>query len=320
MSYSRENYRRAKQILTQRRNAAIAESKRRLDELHGAHPDIASIDSALAKTGMSLVEQICAGPDGIKQRIAQVRTENERLQADREDMLKYYGYPPDYTDVKYTCPLCGDTGYNGTEPCTCMKRLLSRLSLESSGLARLADKMSFDNFSLSFYTGADLENARKIYIFCKDYASRFTTSSDSLLLVGATGLGKTHLSTSIAVAVIDKGYDVFYSGAANIFSALEAEKFGRVPAFPTAVIFDCELLIIDDLGIENPGNLSANFLYNIVNTRLSSGLPTIINTNLQTEEIRRRYSDRISSRLMGEYTLLPLSGKDIRMQKLTMRS
>lgn len=317
MSYSRENYKRAKEILTQRRSSAVASARRRLDELHAKHPDVASIDAALAKTGMNLVQQICAGPEDIKLRVARVREENERLQADRAAMLVYYGYAPDYTDVKYTCSLCEDTGYVGTQPCACLKRLLSRLSLESSGLSRLAERMRFDNFSLSFYTGADRENVGMIFDFCRKYAEGFSTSSESLFLMGATGLGKTHLTTAIASTVIEKGYDVFYSGAANIFTALEAEKFGRVPAFDTKAVFDCELLIIDDLGTENKGTLSENFLYNIVNTRFSSGYPTIINTNLDRDAIRARYSDRITSRLFGEYVPLYFSGKDIRMQKLS---
>jgi DNA replication protein DnaC len=190
------------------------------------------------------------------------------------------------------------------------------LALESAGLAALARTQRFDTFSLSYYQGDDRVTMQKNYEICRDYAESFTKSSENLLLLGKTGLGKTHLSTSIAVSVIDKGYDVVYSSAPALFLSLEAEKFGRDAQLPLREVEDADLLILDDLGTENPSPLHVNFLYQLVNARMVAGKPTIINTNLSVREIRERYTDRVASRLLGEYTVLGFVGQDIRMQKL----
>ena len=316
MSYRKDNLKKVKQAFSEKRSAALAASRSRLERLHREYPDLAAIDAALAETGMRLVEEITRGPEGIAERVAAVRSENERLQADRAEMLAFYGFPPDYTDVVYECPLCGDTGYRGTELCSCMKKALAKAVLESAGLSALAESQSFGSFDLRFYSGENRRTMERNLDFCRDYAKTFHDGSESLLFIGNTGLGKTHLSTSIAVSVIERGFDVVYHSAPSVFAALEAEKFGRPSALSSAELFDADLLILDDLGAENPGALNVNFLYHIVNTRLVSQRPTLINTNLSPAELQKRYTDRVASRLLGEYRVLRFAGSDVRMQKI----
>ncbi len=316
MAYTKENIKKVRQIFNQKRSAALARSRERLEKLHNEYPDIRSIDSALALTGMKLVEEISKGSVGITERVAAVRSENEKLQEDRAAMLEFYGYPRDYTDVVYECQSCQDTGYVGENMCSCMKKALSLIGIESAGIANLVKTQSFETFDLAYYSGEDRKLAERNLEFCKAYSAKFSKESESLLFFGATGLGKTHMTTAVAKTVIEKGYDVFYNSAPNIFASLEAEKFGREVLFPSSALFDCDLLIIDDLGTENPSALNVNFIYNIINTRLVGKKPTIINTNLSIEEIQRRYTDRIASRMLGEYSILRFTGRDIRMQKV----
>ncbi len=316
MAYRKEDLRTVKQRYTEQRAKALGEAKKRLNDLYREHPELREIDAALADTGMKLVEAITKGADGIRERIAAIRADNEKLQAERAELLVFYGYPADYTDVHYECPLCEDTGYQGTKICPCMKRALSLLALERAGLAPLAKTQRFDTFSLDYYTGDDRITMQKNYEITKDYAASFTPASESLLFLGKTGLGKTHLSTSIALSVIEKSYDVVYASAPTLFLSLEAEKFGREADIPFDEVSDCDLLILDDLGTENPSPLHVNFLYQIVNTRIVSGKATIINTNLSVREIKDRYTDRIASRLLGEYLVLGFVGRDVRMQKI----
>ncbi|MBR2986570.1 MAG: ATP-binding protein [Clostridia bacterium] len=316
MAYRKENLRSVKQAYTEKRARALGLARARLTELHETYPEIREIDAALAKTGMKLVNAISAGAEGITERVAAIRKENEELQEARAEALRYYGLPSDYSDVRYECPDCEDSGYRGTEMCACMKRALSHLALESAGLAPLAKTQRFDTFSLTYYQGEDREVMRRHLEFSKRYASEFCEHSPSLLLVGKTGLGKTHLSTSIAVEVIEKGYDVVYVSAPTLFLALEAEKFGRDSELHIDEVERCELLILDDLGTENPSPLHVNFLYRLINSRTVSGRPTIINTNLAPREIKERYTDRVASRLLGEYLVLGFVGKDVRMQKI----
>lgn len=316
MAYRKENLREVKQRYTEKRAKALGIAKARLDEMHRKYPDLAGIDAALAETGMRLVEAISLGADGITERVAAIRQDNEKLQQDRAEMLVFYGYPADYTDVHYECPLCEDTGYRGTAMCACMKRALSLLALESAGLAPLARTQRFETFSLAYYQGDDRITMQKNYEICRDYAATFGKGAESLLFLGKTGLGKTHLSTSIAVSVIDKGYDVVYASAPSLFLSLEAEKFGRDAEIPLGEVEDADLFILDDLGSENPSPLHVNFLYQLVNARMVAGKPTIINTNLTVREIKERYTDRVASRLLGEYLVLGFVGQDIRMQKI----
>lgn len=316
MSYRKENLKKVRQAFTEKRSAALGRSRERLDRLHRDYPDLAGIDSALAMTGMRLVEEITKGSDGIQERVQAVRAENEKLQADRADLLAFYGFSPDYTDVQYACPHCEDTGYRGIEMCTCMKKALAEAGLESAGLAQLAKSQSFETFDLKYYSGENRQRIEQTLLFCRQYAETFTDKAESLLFVGNTGLGKTHLSTSVAVKVVEKGYDVVYNSAPQLFSSLEAEKFGRAAEVTASDLFDAELLIIDDLGSENPSALNVNFLYNLVNTRLVTKKPTIINTNLTPGELQKRYTDRVASRLLGEYRVMRFAGNDIRMQKI----
>lgn len=316
MVYRKENLSKVKQQYIEKRAKALGLARARLEEMHKAYPDLCEIDSALAETGMKLVRAISLGSDGIGDRVAAIRRDNEKLQQDRADMLIFYGYPADYTDVHYACPLCEDTGYQGTSMCPCMKRALSLLSLEKAGLASLAKTQRFDTFSLDYYRGDDRITMQKNLEICREYAKNFSLSSESLLFLGKTGLGKTHLSTSIATEVIEKGYDVVYISAPSLFLSLEAEKFGRDASLPLGEAEGADLLILDDLGSENPSPLHVNFLYQLVNARMVAGKPTIINTNLTVREIRERYVDRVASRLLGEYLVLGFVGQDIRMQKI----
>jgi len=81
-------------------------------------------------------------------------------------------------------------------------------------------------------------------------------------------------------------------------------------------ILDCDLLILDDLGTEYTNQFTLSCLYNIINNRITRSKSTIINTNLTQNELRSRYTDRIASRLFGEYKPLLFTGMDIRAQKL----
>ena len=74
-------------------------------------------------------------------------------------------------------------------------------------------------------------------------------SSPSLLFLGNTGLGKTHLSLAIAGQVINKGYGVIYGSAQNLLAKLEKEKFSfnnteDQPQSYLSLVLECDLLIL----------------------------------------------------------------------------
>ena len=143
--------------------------------------------------------------------------------------------------------------------------------------------------------------------------------SGSLLLMGGTGLGKTHLSTAIAGKVLEKGYEVVYESAPEVASLFEKDRFGKDEKNGEEIrrLFDAELLILDDLGTEPQSQTSASAFYRLINTRASVlGLPTIVSTNLSYRQLEKQYDTAILSRLLGEFQVKLLQGSDVRMAKL----
>lgn len=320
MGYSAENYKIAKDIIEKRRQSALAESERRREELHRLCPEAAELDRALSGTGAALFRAACVGGKD-SPAFLRVMEENKSLQEARGALLLSLGLPADYTEVHYACPDCGDTGYVDIHMCRCLRRELTLAGFRSSGLGALLEKQSFDNFSLDYYKD-DPKNHRlmtRTLALAREYAESFTPRSGNLILFGRTGLGKTHLSTAIARAAIERGFDVRYDSAQNIFADFEHDRFrsrydgegDRAEKYFTA-----DLLILDDIGAEPVTAFTLSCFYNLVNARLVSGRATVISTNLSEEELRARYDDRIFSRLMGEYKPLLFVGEDIRRQKL----
>ncbi len=325
MGYNKEVYTAVKQQMEGRRQSALEEADRRRLELYAALPEIEAIDRELSRTGLMIMEEIAKGKVGLAERLENIRLDNMDLQAQRDGVLKRAGYPAGYDEPCFHCPLCKDLGFVEQSMCSCMKSALSEEGLKRSGLAHLFESQRFDTFSLDYYrqdpgTHRLMQN---YFDLCRRYADRFAENNGAnLLLCGGTGLGKTHLSTAIAGEVVQKGFDVLYESAPNLLSAFEAERFGRsltASVADTARYLTCDLLVIDDLGAEMANNFTVGVLYNLLNTRIVARRATVISTNLTPDEIRNRYTDRIASRLFGEYTVMRFEGRDIRLQKIGLR-
>lgn len=323
MGYNKDNYTRIRQIYQDKSRLASEAARVRCEALYVNHPELKKIDLALSETGVKILQAAAKGTEGLDGRIAALKENNIELQAARRAYLESVGYPADYTDVKYECAKCRDTGFDGVGMCDCMRRDLVLAGYESSGIGKLIATQSFESFSLDYYDSASGARGqmKRILDICEKYAKEFRgEGSGSLLFLGSTGLGKTHMSTSVAKGVIERGYDVVYDTAQNILSDFEFERFGRSygdnSEVRTAKYFECDLLIIDDLGTEMTNQFSVSCIYNIINTRINSSKPMIISTNLTKNEVRERYSDRITSRLFGDFMPLMFVGKDIRMKKV----
>ncbi|MBQ8551814.1 MAG: ATP-binding protein [Clostridia bacterium] len=324
MGYNKENYLRIRQEYADKNLRAKEAAERRANELHQKYPELLKIDRVLSETGLNIMRESLKGKEGLDERIAKLRDANRELLAVRAEYLKSIGYPADYTAVKYECEKCSDTGFIGTKLCECMRRDLVLAGYESSGIGNLIRTQNFDTFSLDYYnrTPEERRNMELIFDTCRTFADRFTADrGDNMFFCGTTGLGKTHLSTSVAKKVIERGFDVVYDTSQNILADFEYERFvrgyGDTSEVRTDKYFDCDLLIIDDLGTELSNQFTVSCLYNIINTRINNSRSMIISTNLTQSEIRDRYSDRITSRLFGDFMVMRFVGKDIRLQKLS---
>ena len=324
MGYNKELFADVRRQMEEGRLKALDTAERNRRELYDRIPEVYAIDLELSRTGLMIMEEISKGKEGLQERLEEVRLLNLGLQTRREEYLQSAGYPADYDLPPYACKQCNDTGYNGQKMCTCLRSALSREGMKRAGVGKLFATQRFETFSLDYYRhDPKVYASMKNYLdLCYRYAQGFTAEEGgNLLLCGGTGLGKTHLSTSIAGVVVEKGYDVLYESAPNLLSAYEAERFGRsagTSVSDTSRYLTCDLLIIDDLGAEMVNSFTVGVIYNLLNTRIVSGKSTIISTNLMPDEIRGRYTDRVASRLFGEFTVMRFEGKDIRLQKLGM--
>ena len=315
--YSYENYSKVKESIEKRRLEAIKIADEKTARLHLESEALKLIDRELSGTGLLLFKTACEGGD-----IAPIRRRNQELIRARGELLVSLGYTADYTEVKYFCPDCSDSGYiNGRTMCHCFREALVKATIASSGMGNLIEKQSFDNFSLETYSydKAVLERMSYNLEAAKKYATEFREKGGNLLLVGTTGTGKTHISTAIARELISQGFDVIYDSAQNIIADFETDKFksGYGPYTPKADKYlECDLLIMDDLGTEFSSQFSTACIYNLLNTRQNNGLSTIISTNLSARDLQERYEDRITSRIVGMDTrILQFVGKDNRLNK-----
>ena len=318
MGYNRDDLIRIKGEYREKYQRARQSADMRAEEIYLIIPRVREIDRALSRTAMEIMSAVTSGKESAYEALTRVKAKNLTLMEERGKLLKAAGYPENYTDVKYECEKCGDTGYVDEKMCECMKRELVMAGYESSGLGRLIAKQSFENFSLDYYKtgGANYQMMERFYNSLSTFAQNFSADTYmNFLLMGGTGLGKTHLSTAVAKTVIEKGFDVLYISAIDMFGAFEQKQFGNGED-NTHRYFECDLLIIDDLGTELTNQFTVSCLYNVINSRINSNKSTFINTNFSKKEIEAKYAERITSRLFGEYYPIAFMGVDIRKQKV----
>ena len=322
MAYSTEVVKRARERLAQAREDRESENRQHLAEAYSRVPRIREIDIQLRRTMAQAAQAaFLQGSDG-RELLEQARQENLSLQQEREELVRQY-FEEGYLDDSPICRLCGGTGYVGSTMCECLTELCRQE--QKKEISILAGKESFSQFRLDYYSdridpmyGASPRTImERNFQTCRKYAMYFGQNAGNLLFVGGTGLGKTFLSACIARTVADRGFSVAYETAAHLFGNLEKARFNptedsrREAEKYTA----CDLLILDDLGTEMPGQFVTAALYSLLNDRILAGKPMVISTNLNVEEMSRRYSPQIASRLHGGFTRLTFVGEDIRVLK-----
>ena len=321
MGYSTEVVRRARERLAQARDDRQRENREHLRIAYAQQPRLKEIDRALRMTMAKAAQAVFAGGDAQKL-MEQAKKENLELQRERERILREQ-FEPGFLDETPVCPVCAGTGYVGSTMCDCLAELCRQeQKKELTFLA--AGRESFDQFRLDYYSDKPTSAGysprsvmEKTYADCRRYAFGFSMASGNLLFSGNTGLGKTFLSACIARTVADQGYSVVYESAGHLFAALEKARFEASDENRRAAAkyAECDLLIVDDLGTELPGQFVTAALYSLINDRLLENKPTIISTNLNSDELARRYNPQIASRLRGSYKRVAFVGDDIRLLK-----
>ena len=321
MAYSTEVVRRARERLAQARDDRQRENREHLALAYAQQPRLREIDKQLRMTMAQAARAVFAGGDA-QALMEQAKNENLALQREREWILEEQ-FEPGFLDETPICSVCSGTGYVGSTMCDCLAELC-RQEQKKELTFLSAGRESFDQFRLDYYSDKPTPAGysprvvmEKTYQDCRRYAFGFHMASGNLLFSGNTGLGKTFLSACIARSVADQGYSVVYESSGHLFAALEKARFeaNEENRRAAAKYTECDLLIVDDLGTELPGQFVTAALYSLINDRLLENKPTIISTNLNSDEIARRYNPQIASRLRGSYKRVAFVGDDIRLLK-----
>lgn len=300
----------------ERQLAHQRERNARLYEVREALPEYEALERE--ESALFLQKADCL-LDGQSEDARRISEDIALIRAKKANLLSRAGYPADYLSMQYTCPLCKDTGYTDGVKCACFRQASVSLLYEQSGIRELLKQDNFDTLSYEYYKGEDLTRFQNAVTTCKNFIRNFNSDYHNLFFYGTVGTGKSFLSGCVAKELIEKGNLVIYFSATRLFNelsrcAFQRENRGELNSFLDD-LFECDLLIIDDLGTELTNSFVASQLFSCLNERHIRKKATVISTNLSLQELSDRYSERIFSRITSSYEICKLSGPDIRMYK-----
>ncbi len=290
----------------------------RTQEIYERFPEIRQLDEQIAQLAEQYADSFTQS-DGMsfeeyKKRLADLRMEKDAL-------LKCFHIDPQQLQIQYRCRDCQDTGYIGSEKCHCFRQKIIDEMYQQSNLREILAAENFSTLSYQYYDTENMEKMQVAIETCKNFTQNFEKNFENLLLCGTVGIGKTFLSNCIAKELLDQGHSVLYLSAFQLFDLMAKNSFSNnsdkedslAKQYPH--IFDSDLLIIDDLGTELANSFTVAGFFLVINERILRKKSTLISTNLSPEEILATYTDRTASRIMTNYTMLKLSGSDIRLKK-----
>lgn len=332
------NWQELKREFQQRRENAISARDQRKEQVYQKVPEIKILDQQITEHGLSYTRE------AIKQQLepnsAKVFEEKiNKLIERKKKLLVDNGFPVNYLEVEYTCKNCNDTGFvldqegkPSTMPCHCYRQLLVERFYDVSNL-NSDGQTGFEFFNENFYPDLNGDDAKgnlspraqalKVKERCLDFINQFEdTKCPNLYFTGPTGVGKTFMSKCIAIEILKKGHTVLYLPAPAMFDIIYRSKYqfdSNTQDNSYQDILDTELLIIDDLGTESPSAAKYTELLTLLNYRsarnITTPCKTILSTNLEPQDLHKIYSERVESRILGEYDILYLTGDDIRLIK-----
>lgn len=314
-SHIMDMYEKAREVenanLLQRR----AEIEKKLPQVIELERQIGKLSVELSMSALKTIEDRDNYLKNLKAKITDCRVK-------KTELLVANGYSPEYLSLHYRCGKCKDTGYIGPNKCSCYKQKLIELHYKDSDLSDILRVNNFDHFNIEYYSSqrngdepeSPRKNMEKILSKTLNYIKNFRESNDNLLFYGNSGTGKTFLSHCIAKELLDNGHFVVYRTAEELIQNLRKFRFENAEEYEK-LLLDCDLLIIDDLGTEQINDFSKTELFNLLNKRLLKHKKMLVSTNYSLKDLMSIYSERITSRLLGNFNLFKFYGDDIRVTK-----
>jgi len=286
------------------------------------HPEIIELDHKIGKLCIELSISALKSINNRDEYLHALKEKIMDLRVRKSELLVSNGFDMEYLNLHYRCTKCRDTGFIGNVKCSCFKQKVIDVYYTGSELKNMLKTHNFDNFKLDFYPSRKSElqsespkkNMEKILSNSMSFLRNFDTTDENLLFYGSSGTGKTFLSHCITKELIDKGSFVVYRTAEELIKALKDIRFNNDNSLEDLLI-NCDLLIIDDLGTEQLSDFTKTEMFNLINTKLLKQKKMLVSTNLTLESLLKTYSERITSRLLGNFTLCKFFGDDIRIKK-----
>ncbi|MCI8322089.1 MAG: ATP-binding protein [Lachnospiraceae bacterium] len=290
------------------------EMQRRRDYVYEHLPKYRELEDETASLSVAQGKKLLFGDEAALEKL---RKSLADLKKQKKQLLTEAGLSADYLEPIYSCPDCRDTGYIDREKCHCLRQAEISLLYEQSGLQEILANNNFSLLSYEYHSGEDLLHFEKAVENCKNFIKNFDSDYHNLFFYGTVGTGKSFLSGCVAKELMDRGHSVIYFGATGLFDLLSSTSFdtkSREERQNTySDLYQCDLLIIDDLGTELTNQFTASQLFSLLNERHIGRKATVISTNLSLRELQDRYSDRIFSRITSNFEVCKLTGADIRM-------
>ncbi len=316
MALTKAQYDTIKRNYEERQTRNMRLLMQRREQVYSRLPEYQQLDASVGATSVAHARLLLEGDTGA---LAELKQQLAETSARRRALLIQAGFSPDYLEPIYDCPDCQDTGYINGKKCHCFRQQEITLLYEQSGIQEMIARENFDTLSTAYYQGEDLQRFEKAVSISHKFVDEFKKNYQNLLFYGTVGTGKSFLSGCIARELLSQGLAVIYFSACGLFETLARYSFDTKSKETLynlyKDLYNSDLVIIDDLGTEVTNNFVTSQLFSLLNERHLRQRATIISTNLNLEELRDRYSDRIFSRITSNYSLCKLSGQDIRMYK-----
>ena len=317
----------------QKRLSSLLDLEKRKEELYRSLPRLQEIDNELSAFALNIAKSILTSNNS-SQSLKNLKDKIEILNQEKETLLSSLNLDNSFFKPHFDCEKCKDTGYisldNRYELCNCIRQKLFDIEYNKSNISNLKIH-NFEHFCFDLYSNdineelyhstlSPCENMKNIIKIANSFIENFDIIEEkNLLFTGNTGLGKSFLSNCIACELLKKSKTVLYQTAPVMLDTIIDYRFRKNDSESIYDnILNVDLLIIDDLGTENLNSMKFTELFNVINTRLLNQnnhiTKTIISTNLNLQDLRNKYDERIFSRFVGSYNICRFFGEDIRFK------